>query len=430
MERIRLIIFDTKVNKYSFNALLGCLEARPEILEDLEISFAKTEKDLFSELTLDKKRFSKVVVCFSFFTTQIWEIFSLVKKVRAIIKDKGILIAGGPHPTGDIKKTLKIGFDFVIRGEGEETFCEFLEKLLLKKDVRNIEGLAFLDKDKVVLKVRRSLVDLDKYFPFSLKFNRIGPIEITRGCPFGCYFCQTSRIFGKKVRHRSVEKVAEDVEKLIKRGIRDIRFITPNAFSYGSPDGKTLNLEKLEELLRTVRALVSKEGRIFFGTFPSEVRPEHVTIETLELIKTYTNNDNLIIGAQSGSDRVLELCNRGHTVDDVYKAVDLCLKVGLKPKLDFIFGLPGENEDDIKKTIKVIEELSQKGAIIHAHTFLPLPGTPFARKSLTPLPSKLIKVIHKLTGKGLLFGEWEKQKILSEKISLYLRSNTTEEILS
>lgn len=422
MKRVKLIIFDTKINRYSFNALLGALETKPELLENIEVSFVKTEKELLLNIDLRNRESCKLVFCFSFFTTQIWDVSFLLDKTMPILKDKGFILAGGPHPTGDIKGTLKMGFDFVVRGEGEEIFLEFLEKLILDKDPLNIDGLAFLNGDRVFFKARGNIVDLDRYPPFSLRFNRIGPIEITRGCPFGCYFCQTPRIFGTRVRHRSIDKIAEAVENLIKRGIGDIRFITPNAFSYGSLDGKTINLEKLEELLKTIRSLIGTSGRIFFGTFPSEVRPEHVTAETLELIKKYTNNDNLIIGAQSGSDRVLELCNRGHSVSDVYRAVDLSLKAGLRPKVDFIFGLPGEREKDVKETIRVMEELSSKGAMIHAHTFLPLPGTPFAKKSLSPLSSELITLINRLTGRGLLFGEWKKQKILTEKINLYLRS--------
>lgn len=422
MKKVKLIIFDTKINRYSFNALLGALETRPELIESSIVSFAKTENELLSNISIENKESGRLVVCFSFFTTQIWEVAPLVEKVRAILKNKGFLLAGGPHPTGDIKRTLRVGFDFVVRGEGEETFLEFLERLILDKDPFNIDGLAFLEEGKVFFKARKNLVDLDRYPPFSLRFNRIGPIEITRGCPFGCYFCQTSRIFGKKVRHRSIDKIAEAVESLIKKGIRDIRFITPNAFSYGSLDGRTINLAKLEELLKTIKSLIGTSGRIFFGTFPSEVRPEHVTVETLELIKKYTDNDNLIIGAQSGSDRVLELCNRGHSVSSVYRAVELSLKAGLKPKVDFIFGLPGEKDEDVRETIRVMEELSSKGAIIHAHTFLPLPGTPFASKFSSPLSSELINLINRLTGKGLLFGEWKRQKILTEKISLYLHS--------
>ena len=79
-----------------------------------------------------------------------------------------------------------------------------------------------------------------------------------------------------------------------------------NAFSYGSKDGRELNLSELENLLYSVKKLLGNKGRIFFGSFPSEVRPEHVTEETLLLAKQYINNDNLIIGVQTGSKSLLD----------------------------------------------------------------------------------------------------------------------------
>jgi B12-binding domain/radical SAM domain protein len=206
------------------------------------------------------------------------------------------------------------------------------------------------------------------------------------------------------------------------KNLRDIRFITPNAFSYGSNDGKTLNMDKLEKLLASIREIIGLKGRIFMGSFPSEVRPEHVTKETIELILRYANNDNLVIGAQSGSQRILDLCHRGHTVEDVYRAVELTLKAGLKANVDFIFGLPGENEEDIKLTIKVINDLVKMGARIHAHTFMPLPQTPFAKAPAGKV-DKYISIIKKLASKGIIYGDWEKQEKIASKIAEYLKTD-------
>ncbi|PMP68522.1 MAG: TIGR04013 family B12-binding domain/radical SAM domain-containing protein, partial [Thermodesulfobacterium geofontis] len=344
---LSLAFFDLKSNKYSINALLGALE-KEELMEKISVYFLKPKTSLADEISELLKKFKKVIIAFSFFTTQIWDIASIIKSLQEVFRQKReklIFIAGGPHPTGDIKGVLDLGFDFVFVGEAEKSFPEFIKALYLNKNFSNIKGIAYLNENKELIYTGRSKkVDLNSYPPFSLKLNRINPIEITRGCPFGCYYCQTPRIFGKSIRHRSIENILKYVELLLKRGIKDFRFITPNAFSYGSPDGKTLNLEALETLLKELYKLVKPfGGRIFFGSFPSEVRPEHVTEETLALVKNYTDNDNLVIGAQSGSNRILELCKRGHTVEDVYRAVKLTIKAGLKAKVDFIFGLPGEN---------------------------------------------------------------------------------------
>ena len=334
---------------------------------------------------------------------------------------------GGPHPTGDPEGTIKMGFDIVVRGEGEETLMEILKKIDENEDYRNVKGIVFVDdKGEYRYTGQRSLINLDKYPPFAVKHNKFGPIEITRGCPFACYFCQTSYIFGTRVRHRSVENICKYVEIMKSRNLYDIRFITPNAFSYGSLDGKKLNVDALEKLLSNVREIIGSKGRIFLGTFPSEVRPEHVTGETIDLVLRYANNDNLIIGAQSGSQRILDLCHRGHTVEDIYNAVKLTLKSGLKANVDFIFGLPGETEEDVKLTIKVMNDLVKMGARIHAHTFIPLPQTPFAKAAPGKISENLKKIIEGWISRGIVYGDWRKQERIAERIAKYLRTGELE----
>jgi B12-binding domain/radical SAM domain protein len=208
--------------------------------------------------------------------------------------------------------------------------------------------------------------------------------------------------------------------------LTDIRFISPNAFSYGSSDGRTINLEKIEELLHKIKEIIKPEGRIFFGSFPSEVRPEHVNEESLDLIVKYASNDNIIIGAQSGSQRVLNLCHRDHTIEDIYKAVEITLSKKLKANVDFIFGLPGETKEDIKLTIEMMETLADKGARIHTHTFIPLPQTPFAQKKVSNITKDLERAINKLTSKGSAFGEWKQQEKLALKIEKYLKTGRIE----
>ncbi len=426
-----LSIFDLKENRYSINALLSALE-KENLIEEIPIYFFKDESALLKGIEELLEKFKKIILAFSFFTTQLWDIKENIKTIQKIFSSRRenlILIAGGPHPTGDIKGVLNWGFDFVFTGEAEKSFPEFIKALKFHGNFSQIKGLAYLNENKELIYTGKSeKIDLNFYPPFSLKLNRINPIEITRGCSFGCYFCQTPRIFGKKIRHRNVENILKYVELLLERGIKDFRFITPNAFSYGSSDGKTLNLEALETLLKELYQLVTpKGGRIFFGSFPSEVRPEHVTEETVNFIKKYANNDNLVIGAQSGSDRILKLCKRGHTVEDIYRAVKITTKAGLKAKVDFIFGLPKETKEDIKETIKVIEDLTKMGAIIHAHTFMPLPQTPFVKKKPGKIDLDLLKIMNKLLGKGLLFGDWKIQEELAEKIYRYFQRGNIKE---
>lgn len=422
-----LILFYTRDNRYSFNILLGALEST-SIIEDLDVYLIEDQTKLLQAVDDVTESYRKVILAFSFLTPQIWDVYRIIRPIKDKFKDRILTLAGGPHPTGDPVGALKMGFDLVIRGEGEETLIEFLEKVIKDEDYYNIQGISFLDKNSNYhFTGYRKPADLDRYMPFSLKFEKFNPIEISRGCPFGCYFCQTPRIFGINPRHRSIDKVIEYVKIMKDRNLTDVRFIAPSIFSYGSQDGRTLNLDLLDTLFREIRKVIGSDGRIFIGTFPSEVRPEQVKEETLELIIKYGNNKNITIGAQSGSDRILEFTHRGHTVSDVYNAVNIARKLGFTVNVDFIFGLPIETEHDIEETIKVIEDLTNIGVRIHAHTFLPLPQTPLGRSKPNTVSPNYKRILYKLLPKGMVFGYWREQEVLASKIYRYLSSGEIEE---
>ncbi len=421
--KIALVLYYHKNNKYSFNALIGALESEA-IDEKLNIFFVKNKDVLIRDIKIIESEHERIIVCFSFFTTQLWEIYELLRKLKSkISQEKYIFIAGGPHPSGDPVGTLKTGFDIVVLGEGEETFVELVQKIIDNQDYMEIKGIGRIrDNKSYHYTGKRKPPDLDKYTPFPIKHGKFGPIEITRGCPYQCYFCQTSFLFGSIPRHRSIEVICKHIQVMKEKKLTDIRFITPNAFSYGSSDGISLNIPKLEELLIKIRKIIGPAGRIFLGSFPSEVRPEHVTEETLNLIKKYASNDNITIGAQSGSPRMLKICNRGHDVDHIYKSVDLTIKNGFKVNIDFIFGLPGETNEDISLTIDMMKKLSTQGARIHSHSFIPLPMTPFASKKARRIDESLANEIKKLTSRGQAFGDWKKQERIAVKISKYFKT--------
>ena len=108
----------------------------------------------------------------------------------------------------------------------------------------------------------------------------------------------------------------------------------------------------MEELLASCKEGIGPDGRVFFGSFPSEIRPEHMTVEALRLVKRYCANDNLIVGAQSGSERVLEAAKRGHGVEEVRRAVRIGIAEGFRINVDMIFGMPGEEPADADASLR------------------------------------------------------------------------------
>jgi B12-binding domain/radical SAM domain protein len=320
------------------------------------------------------------------------------------------LIAGGPHASGDPRQTLNMGFDVVVVGEGEKSLPKLLTALLDGTDLGQIRGLAYQSGSEMRFTGRSERVEnLDDYPPFAERFGLFSSIEITRGCPCACRFCQTTFLLGGRMRHRSIENVVKWVEGSKRRDRPEIRFVTPDAFAYGSEDGKQIRLDLLAEMLTAVNGIVGRE-HTYIGSFPSEARPESVSPEAVELVRRLAANDNLVIGAQSGSQRMLDLSHRGHTAEDIYRAVGITLDAGLIANVDFIFGMPGETEEDQALTRKVIEDLAAIGARIHSHVFMPLAGTPWADASPGDVDPKTRDLLERLTGRGQQFGQWREQQ--------------------
>jgi B12-binding domain/radical SAM domain protein len=407
MQPVSLMLYRTRRHKNSFTALAGALETQ-EYLGELDLSVPSQEKQLVEDIMVARQKGRRPVVCISFFSPFIQQIAALVNRLKKT-GPKLLLFAGGPHATGDPEGTLAMGFDAVVPGEGEAAFTELIERIVLGQDFSTVAGLVVPDGTGCRFTGARPQVKLDAYPPFSVLSNIFGPVEITRGCPFACGFCQTTHIFSGRVRHRGIDAIARAAEALRQHNRHDIRFLSPNAFSYGSADGRLVNLTALEDMLQAVAHIMGPRGRLFVGSFPSEVRPEHVMPETMELARRYGGNDNIVIGAQSGSPRMLDLCRRSHTVEDIYQAAGLILKAGFKCYVDFIFGLPEETEEDIAQTLRVMEDIAGMGAQIHLHTFMPLPGTLFSERPAGAISAKTHKILNRFSSTGRAFGGWQQK---------------------
>jgi B12-binding domain/radical SAM domain protein len=343
------------------------------------------------------------IMIYSFTTRQAAKVFMEVKNADT----DSIFIAGGPHPSGAPEETLEY-FDYVVIGEGEETLPELVKVIQERGDPGKVYGIAYRDTEtgKVAITPKRSYADLDSYPCFDPEKLR-APIEISRGCPWGCKYCQTPRLFGREVRHRSIDSIVKNAGHY-----NDLRFIASNAFGYGS-DGIHPRFDKVEKLLSALHKLPNKN--IFFGTFPSEVRPEFVTDESVELVRKYCANDSLSLGAQSGSDRILKEIRRGHTVGDSISAVECCLEYEIVPAVDFIFGLPTETEEDQEKSLDLVRWICKKGGTVRAHYLTPLPGTPYASAVPTEVSDRVRRELGKLALGGKLTGYWEKTEKSKKK---------------
>lgn len=361
---------------------------------------------------------ARVLVGWSFYSPDAAAMAAELRAVRARIDDARVVhIAGGVHATAEPLATLRAGWDLIASGEGERTICELVAAAAAGGDLRAVAGVCSRLADGTLRRnPRPERVALDDHPPFGPSHGRYGPIEITRGCVYACRFCQTPYFAGAAFRHRSVGNVRHWVRFLVERGFRDFRFLSPTALSYGAR-GPEPDLGAVEELLAGVREDIGPARKLWFGTFPSEVRPEHVTPASLRLLRRYVDNRALIVGGQSGSDRVLAASARGHDVAAVERAVALCVEHGFVPHVDFLFGLPGEEQADVEATLRCMDTLVARGAKVHGHTFLPLPGTPFRRAAAGAISAATRQRLRQLASRGQLYGQWEQQERTARELA-------------
>lgn len=398
-------------SRYSVAALIGALEFDSRLL-DIEISapISLTDDDIQKSV---KKGLT--IIAYSVMSTQTKRIFEEVRRIREKFGERVIIVGGGPHASARPKDLLSNGFDYVVIGEGESTFPELVDALVSGKDPLRILGIVGRTSEDWPKPQQIPIVNLDEYPPFALGMNIVGPIEVTRGCPFQCKFCCTPFLTGCRVRHRSVASVTKWLTSAVERsGFTRAWFLSPNALSYGGK-GMRAEPEKLEILLRE-STKVEGLDEVFFGSFPSEVRPEFVTQPILEMLRSYVANTSVQIGLQSSSDRLLLLTNRHHTVEQGMRAIRIALDSGFTPHVDMIFGLPGETKKELHDSIELCYTLVEMGAKTHGHVFMPLPGSAFEDRPPGKLDSESRRQLGELSRRKEMTGAWSTQEGLAESL--------------
>jgi magnesium-protoporphyrin IX monomethyl ester (oxidative) cyclase len=303
--------------------------------------------------------------------------YKTVKKMCDAIRTKlGIpVILGGPHPTIDPKDCLNF-CDFVVLGEGEETFVELLKALENGRklsDLKKIKGIGFKWNKEKIVNVQRPLNhDLDKLpfpdwngFPISKYGSAIRtsgrslPIVTSRGCPFNCCYCFKG-LFGRAFRARSPKSVADELVYLKENfGIKEFQ-IADDAFAAN----KKRAIEICQEIVKRDLNLP--------WSLPNGIRASSLNEEVVEWMKKaglkYTG-----LGIESGSQKILDNIGKQQKLDDVRTAVKLLKKYKITTVGFFMFGLPGDTIETMKETVKFAKSLDLDYCSISMTT--PYPGT-------------------------------------------------------
>ncbi|MFC0906186.1 B12-binding domain-containing radical SAM protein [Clostridium sp. MT-14] len=289
------------------------------------------------------------------FSCYIWNI-EYIKSLAVLIKlvdPKIQILYGGPEVSYDSCKFLKdAAGEYVIIGEGEETYCEFVkfqienfrnsgrensETDFLK--LKNINGLCFKWNNKIILNGYRKLIDMNRIvFPYKAKEdfqNKIIYYESSRGCPFNCKYCLSSTTAG--VRFLNIERVKAELQFLMRKNIKLIKFVD-----------RTFNCNH-EFTMKLWKFIIDADTDI---TFHFEISADILTEDEIELLqRAPAGRIQLEVGVQTTNDRVLNNINRHVEFQEIKRKVKKVEKNhNVKQHLDLIAGLPGEDFSSFKKS--------------------------------------------------------------------------------
>ena len=211
------------------------------------------------------------------------------------------IVAGGPHATIMPEETAKFGtFDFVIRGEGEETFLDLVNNLENNKSVNEIKGLTFFNK-KLFNNLPRELIQNVDLLPFPERDaiyhkkeyspNAFGLLFTARGCPFQCTYCASNKIWGRMVRFRSPENIIKEITLLKNKYKVKYLKIRDDTF--------TLNKDRAKNICK----LMIKERLNL--KWHCDTRADCVDKELIKLMRK-AGCIHVSIGLESGSNKILK----------------------------------------------------------------------------------------------------------------------------
>ena len=325
------------------------------------------------------KNFYPDVVGITSSTPSIYEAYKVAEAAKSV-RDDCIVVLGGPHATFLPEEVLTEcrSVDVVVRGEGEETFQELVNAIDRGICLKDVMGIAYRKGDKItVTKPRPFIDDLDKIpFPsidllpikrYALKGISYMPIITSRGCPFKCSFCASSRLFGGCWRGRSPKNVVEEI-KLIhdKFKIKNIEF---------ADDTFTLNARRAEEICYEIL----REGLdISWGASSRVDTINKGLAEKMRKAGCWI----VYLGVESASQRILNAMGKRVTINQIIKAVKTLKGVGIQILGSFILGFPEETVETAEQTIAFAKKLDLDYAQFSILT--PYPGTPiyeYARKN-------------------------------------------------
>ncbi|RMH68430.1 MAG: radical SAM protein [Gemmatimonadetes bacterium] len=289
-----------------------------------------------------------------------------------------VVIAGGPDPAQYAAHYFAAGTDAVVEGEGEITCLELMDHFRgapHAKPLDQIDGVIFQREGQIITNPpraqiedvdtlpypKRDRLDMQAYLDTWKKHHGYTVISVStaRGCPYRCRWC-AKNVFGRTFRHRSPENVVEEIKQVKQTFNPDRLWFVDDVFTIN----KKWVLQFVEQM---------HQNNLYFP-FECIGRVNNIDDELIEAMKSI-GCDQIHLGAESGSEKVIKAMMRDYKLEQVYRAVEVLRRHGVKFSTFIMLGYLGEEKEDVLATIHMLRRtMPDKIFISLAY---PIKGTPF-----------------------------------------------------
>ena len=373
-----------KANGYSYTGIDACGEALDQICESGEKNILL--QGLTNEQVLQRVPNDPQIIGFTSLFSHCWPI---VSEMATFLRSKfpnTLFVCGGEHPSALPQQVLKTNyssvFDVVITGEGEETFLDIIKCVEKGHSWRNLNGIAYLEDDKIIATPRRKRVKNIDDFPIpdwdswsieeyinahqvsGINLGRSMPILGSRGCPYACTFCSNEDMWEKRYIMRDAKNLVDEMEYMVKKyNVTGFTFMDSTFI---------INKQKIKKFCRE---LINRNLNINYQ-LPAGTRCEAFDEEMVKLLEA-SGLKNLALAPESGSDYIRKIVKKQIKMEALFKVVKLLKKSKITVSCFIVIGFPEDTRKTMLETMSLVRKLALLGIDdITVSKFTPYPGSP------------------------------------------------------